>query len=232
MFEFQSQIFSIFGVTLILCLLAIVLGGKIKKADPFARPTGAVVLVYTFVEFIDKLTVENTGKKAAKNVAPYIATILVYILTANISGIFGFNTPTNNLSVTIALALVSWTIFQYTVLKHNGLMGYIRSELLQPFAIFLPVNIISVISPILSMSIRLFGNIISGTIIGALVYAFTGYISSLVPVIGGFNFFAAIVAPPIHAVFDLFFGAIQAYVFTMLTVIFIGTRIPDEAKEF
>ena len=74
---------------------------------------------------------------------------------------------------------------------------------------------------------RLFGNVLSGGIIMSMLYAFTGWLSSFVPVIGGINVFGVIIAPIIHLYFDLFAGFLQAFLFMTLTSILISVEFTE-----
>jgi F-type H+-transporting ATPase subunit a len=94
------------------------------------------------------------------------------------------------------------------------------------------MNIFGTFAPLVSMSLRLFGNITSGGIIMALLYTFTGFVSrfliGFIPVIGQFDFIGPIIAPALHAYFDVFVGFIQMFVFISLTTVFIGNELPVE----
>ena len=112
-------------------------------------------------------------------------------------------------------------------LKTNGLGAYIHSYF-EPIFPFVIPNFFGVVAPLLSMSLRLFGNILSGSIIMTLLYAFAGWVSSLVPVVGQFNFVGPILAPALHAYFDVFSGGIQMFIFISLTQVLIGNNLPSE----
>jgi F-type H+-transporting ATPase subunit a len=162
------------------------------------------------VEMLDNMTASNMGKYAPK-FANYISILFIYILISNISGIAGLRSPTADYGVTLALALITFVMIQYNGIKHQKL-GHFKA-LLDPIPLFLPINIISEIATPVSMSLRLFANMLSGTIIMALWYG-------LLP------FFMKIGIPSfLHVYFDLFSGAIQTYVFCMLTMIFVTQKI-------
>src|SRR5699024_12533347 len=95
------------------------------------------------------------------------------------------------------------------------------------FSFFLFLNIFVQIAPLLSLSFRLFGNVVAGSTIMSLLYMFTGWVSQFVPFIGEFNFFGVIVAPVLHLYFDLFSGFLQAFLFISLTIIFIVVETPQ-----
>ena len=113
-------------------------------------------------------------------------------------------------------------------------MGLIES-FLEPIPVLLPINILSKFSSIISMSLRLFGNILCGSILMSLVYTGAQGLSNLIAGLFGsgggvFNFMAPVIAPLLHAYFDCFAGFIQTLVFVTLTLVFVGVEVPDELK--
>ena len=80
----------------------------------------------------------------------------------------------------------------------------------------------------ISLCLRLFGNVIAGSVLMSVIYQLLASISSAIPLVGNINIIAIVVAPALHFYFDLFSGAIQAYVFTMLTISFIGKELPSQ----
>ena len=83
-------------------------------------------------------------------------------------------------------------------------------------------------STLLSLSLRLFGNILSGGILMSVIYQMLAKVSDLIPVIGKLNIVGVLVAPVLHFYFDLFSGAMQAYIFTVLTISFIAKELPEK----
>jgi F-type H+-transporting ATPase subunit a len=92
--------------------------------------------------------------------------------------------------------------------------------------VFVPINILSKFAPLLSLSMRLFGNAISGYILMFLVYWATGLASEAVVGIAGLNIFGVILAPVLHAYFDAFSAFVQTVIFTTLTMLLIATEVP------
>ena len=146
----------------------------------------------------------------AKKYLNYVEALMAFIFLSNISGLFGLRPPTADFGTTFGLALITFVMIEYAWIKTKG-FGIIK-DLLDPFPIFLPINIISEFATPVSMSLRLFGNVTAGTIMLGLWYA-------LMP------WFAKIGIPAfLHAYFDFFSGAIQTYVFGMLTMVFVANR--------
>lgn len=219
----QAEVYSILIIATIVCGLMIYMGRCIKNTDPSEKPKGFANLGIILVTMIDNLTAQNMGKQFKKHFAPYIGSVAVYLTFANLIGLFGLPAPTANYSVTLSLALVSWCIIEGVSIYANSFKGYLKG-FLDPFFLMLPVNIFGEIAPLISMSLRLFGNILVGGVLMTLVYTFTGLLSSLIPVIGQFNFVGVVVAPVLHAYFDVFSGCIQMFIFISLTTILAGNK--------
>lgn len=220
----------VIDITIALLALMFVANRKLVKADPLAKPEGLVLLCLMAVEMIDDMVEDIVSPKYVEHMGPYIGSIALYILTANYVGLLGLDNPTRNFSCTLALAFCSWVLIQYADITSSGLKNYIHG-FFEPIAPFVIPNIFSTISPMVSMSLRLFGNILSGSIIMSLVYSFTGFLTkAILPFAEGLDIFGPILAPALHAYFDIFSGAIQMYIFIMLTMVFTGVKIPDEAK--
>lgn len=196
-----------------LCVLFVYAGKKIAVADPAKKPTGIVLVCETGVKTVYNYLKSIMPSNFEKSYYPYFAMLFLYLVVANISGLIGFDAPTSNFSITLAITLVTFTLIQINAIKKKGGWQYIK-DLVWP-----PTNVLSVLSPLISLSMRLFGNILSGSILMGLVYSFTMWLSSLLlPV----NFLGPILAPLLHVYFDLFAGCIQTLVFVTLSSILIA----------
>ena len=232
--EVQTDVFTIILVTVIIGILIVVLSKKVSSADPLAEPKGVIVPVIWGVETIYNMVRDNCGERFAQSYAPYVLSIAVYIFVCNIISLFGISSPTANLSVTLLLSIITWLVIQYVELKYGGIGGYLHS-FIEPIAIMLPMNIFGKFSTMVSMSLRLFGNILCGGIMMQLIYSFCQFLSNAIAGLfgasGAFNFLAPIMTPILHAYFDLFSGFIQTLVFVTLTVVLVGNDIPEEVKK-
>ena len=224
--KIQSDVYVIILLTVILGIGIILLSKKIDKADPLAEPKGIILPVILGVQMVHRSVTDNVGEKTADILTPYILVLWVYI--------FCSNSPTSNLSVTLFLAFITWLLIQITELKYQGIKGYLHG-FLEPIAVMLPMNIIGKFSTMISMSIRLFGNILCGTIMMQLIYGATQGLSNMIGKLFGadnvFNFMAPVIAPVLHAYFDLFSGFIQTLVFVTLTMVLIGNDMPEEVRK-
>ncbi len=230
----QSDVYVIILVTVLLGIGIVVLSKIIDRTDPLKEPKGIILPVLLGVQSVHRSVTDNVGEKTADILTPYILVLWVYIFVSNTISLFGLNSPTSNLSVTLFLAFITWLLIQITELKYQGLKGYLHG-FLEPIAVMLPMNIIGKFSTMISMSIRLFGNILCGTIMMQLIYGATQALSNMIGGLFGksqvFNFMAPIIAPLLHAYFDLFAGFIQTLVFVTLTMVLIGNDIPEDVRK-
>ena len=222
----QTTVLSIIIITVFMALLLLYINKKLKEFDPLSKPKGAVLLIIMLTQMIDKMVKEKTNERVAKYLTPYIMSVAAYIFLANIAGLFALETPTSNYSVTLILAAITCVLIEYYSSKERGGKNYIKSWF-EPFAPFVILNIMSKFSTLLSLSLRLFGNILSGGILMSVIYQMLGSVSKMIPFIGQFNLFGVIIAPVLHFYFDLFSGLMQAYIFITLTISFIGKELPN-----
>lgn len=197
-------------IMIVLMVLAIAMRRSFFKAEKSGRMTTLSTITEMLVDMLTGFVETSLGKKGAVHYINYIGVLLLYIFFSNISGIFGLRPPTADYGTTLALALITFVMIQYANIRYQK-FGAIKA-LFEPFPLFLPMNIISEFSTPLSMSLRLFGNVLAGTVLMALYY-------------GMLPWFAKIGVPAaLHVYFDIFSGAIQAYVFGMLTITFISDK--------
>jgi F-type H+-transporting ATPase subunit a len=199
---------SILLVMGIIILVACLIRANLKGPDetPGLLQSGAEIALEALENMIGGIMGDNGG--AYIN---YIGTIFMFILLSNISGIFGLRPPTADFGVTLPLGIMTILIVQYNNIKNNKIGAF--TSLFEPVPFLFPINLIGEIETPFSLGLRLFGNIISGTVIVALFYG-------MVPLL-----FKIGVPAVLHAYFDLFSGCIQAYVFCMLTMVFINDKM-------
>lgn len=198
-------------VMLVLAIFSIIAGNAMKKATEV--PGGLQNVVEIIVEMLDGM-VANTMGKNAPGFRNYIGTIFIFILVSNISGLFGLRPPTADYGVTLPLGLMTFTLIHFNKFKYQKVSGVIKG-LCDPWPFWAPINMIGDVAVPISLSLRLFANILSGTVIMALIY---GLLSK----------FALIWPAALHVYFDLFSGAIQTYVFCMLTMTYISDAMTTE----
>jgi F-type H+-transporting ATPase subunit a len=197
-------------VMLVIIGFCIAAGHAAKRAKEI--PEGFQNVLEFLVESLDKVVAGVMGKQAVR-FRNYIGTLFIFIFISNISGLFGLRPPTADYGVTLAMALISFTLIRYNELKYQKLSGVLKG-LCDPWPIWAPINIIGNLAVPVSLSLRLFANILSGTAIMALIYTLLNKIAIIWPA-------------ALHIYFDLFSGAIQTYVFCMLTMTYIADACGD-----
>ena len=203
-------------VMLVILIFAIFANRAIKKASITDTPTHFQNFVELIVEMLDNM-VKGVMGGSAKKFVNYISTIFIFILLSNISGLFGLRPPTAYYGVTFPLGLITFCMIFYNKIKHQKVSGFLKG-LCDPWPIWAPINIVGDIAVPISLSLRLFANVLSGTVMMALFY-------SLLPI------FVKIGIPSVlHIYFDLFSGAIQTYVFSMLTMTYVTDAIGADAE--
>ena len=223
----QTEVYSIIFISLLMIGYIMLTYNRLLKYEEGTKPKGLVVLAIAYVEAMLSITVPVMGKKRGRAMAAYVGTIFMYILLSNWAGLFGIKNPTANFSVTLALALITWMGIQYTKIRENGVKGYVMG-FFEPFPFFVIPNIFSMFAPLISLSLRMFGNVLSGTIIMSMFYSFTSWLSGNIPLVGGFDFMGVVLAPWLHLYFDIFSGFLQAFLFISLTTIFIGIEYKED----
>ena len=198
----------LFIVILMICIFCLCANRAIKHATEV--PGGFQNVAELVVEMLDKMIGGVMGKNAAA-FANYIGILFIFILLSNISGLFGLRPPTADYGVTFALGLITFTLITFNKFKYQKVKGVIKG-LCDPWPIWAPINIIGDIAVPISLSLRLFANVLSGTVMMALIYGLLGFIATAWPA-------------ALHVYFDLFSGAIQTYVFCMLTMTYINNAI-------
>ncbi|MCC8168563.1 MAG: F0F1 ATP synthase subunit A [Clostridiales bacterium] len=199
----------------IMVIFAIVANRKMAHATDV--PDGFQNIIELIVEKLDGMVESTMGKWSPKFVN-YISTIFIFILLSNISGLFGLRPPTADYGTTLALGLITFFMVWYNKFKHQKpkqLWTDMCSPLPPWLPLWFPINVISEVAVPISLSLRLFANVLSGTVMMALIY-------------GLLRMFAVIWPAALHVYFDLFSGAIQTYVFCMLTMTYVTQACDTE----
>ena len=152
--------------------------------------------------------VEEVIRKDPRPFLPILGTLFIFLVAANLSGVLpAVQAPTGTLETPAALALIVFGSVHFFGLRARGPVGYLAS-FAKPKAIMLPLNIVSEITRTFSLMIRLFGNVMSGEFIIALIVGLAGL---FVPI-------------PLMAL-EILVGLVQAYIFTTLATVFIGASV-------
>ncbi len=177
------------------------------------RPGGRQAVLEIAVTGIEQ-QIEDVIRKDPRPFLPLLGTLFIFLVTANLSGLLpGVEAPTGKLETPAALALIVFLSVHYFGMRSRGLGGYLAS-FAEPKLIMLPLNILSEITRTFSLMVRLFGNIMSGEFVIALIVALAGL---FVPI-------------PLMAL-EILVGLVQAYIFTVLAAVFIGAAAGDAKEE-
>lgn len=195
-------------VILILLAVVLILTHNLKPVPETKRQAAAEMLV----EFV-RDTVHGTMGTKYNAYTPYIITLLCYIMINNLMGLMGLRNPTADVSVTGTFALMTFVLVQYNRAKTGKFKGYFKS-FIEPLPFMLPFNIIGEFANPLALALRLFGNMVAGTVIGGLIYFALGNFAVLVPAVASLYF-------------DIFSAVMQSYIFIMLSMSYISSAECD-----
>jgi len=196
------------AIMAVLTLISWFVTGRLRL-HPDRRQIVLELLVTGIMAQIDEVT-----RKSPRPFLPLLGTLFIFLVAANLSGVLpGVEAPTGKLETPAALALIVFVAVHYFGVRARGPFGYLAS-FAKPKLIMLPLNIVSEITRTFSLMVRLFGNVMSGEFVIALVVALAGL---FVPV-------------PLMAL-EILVGLVQAYIFTILATVFIGAAVDNFGSE-
>ena len=219
-FSISESVVTGWLVILIVLVVCLILTKDLKKIPETKRQCAADYIVNT----VNNMVRVNMDDESIAY-APYIAAVFAYIIIGTLISMIGFRSVTADISVTGGLALMTFVLITYTKIKTNGVGGYFKQFIN-------PLNIISEVATPVAMALRLFGNVAGGMIITLILYTALGTASGALYNLMGippiesingyvFNIFQIGIPAVLSIYFDLFSGAIQSYVFIMLTMAYI-----------
>lgn len=214
-------------VTMWICMLVIFLLCKWLTHNLQVKPAGKRQVVAEYlVNMASNFVKENMGE-SFKNFTPFIAALFSLAAFSSISSLFGLFPSTADLNTTMGWSVLVFIMIMYYKLKTNGLKGYLKG-LTEPIAVLTPFNIIGEFSTPISMGFRMFGNGASGLVISALLYGALSILSSAIigwipGFIGNIPIFTLGLPAVLSIYFDLFSGLLQAFIFCMLTMLYISS---------
>ena len=189
------------------------------------NPKRKQIVAEKLVEMLLSL-VRNTMGEKNMHFAPYIGTLFSFSILGSLLGLTGLRAPTGDLNTTLAMALVTFFMVQFVSIRKKGFLGYLKN-FTEPVFVMTPLNIISEIANPISMAFRHFGNIASGIVITTLVYGALAALSSLligwIPAVGSIPFFQIGLPAFLSIYFDVFTSFLQAYIISMLTMVFVSS---------
>lgn len=190
------------------------------------RPTTKrQIIAEWIVEKVTGLVSGNMGEKFMYY-APFICAILGLSAFSSLSSLIGMYPPTADLNTIAGWAILIFCMITYTKIKTSGFLGYLKGYT-EPFALFTPFNVLSELGTPVSMAFRHFGNVVSGVVISTLVYAALASASTLLfgwlpGFLGEIPFLQVGIPAVLSVYFDLFSSCMQAFIFSMLTMLYIA----------
>ncbi|MED9822011.1 MAG: FoF1 ATP synthase subunit a [Christensenellales bacterium] len=233
-FMLTETVVVTWGVMLVL-ILAVRYMTKNLQVHP---ATKRQVIAETIVGAAQNFVGSSMGQKYVNSsYLPFIAAMFALSLGCSLSSLVGCYAPTSDLSTVLAWALLVFALITFNKVRTNGFGGYLKG-FTEPVAILTPFNIIGEIATPISMSFRHFGNIASGGVITALIYgalsALSGLVLGLLPgalgeTLSNIPIFAAGIPAVLSLYFDFFSSFLQAFIFCMLTMMYVADAAGDGA---
>lgn len=184
--------------------------GYLSARKKAVQPSAIQIVGEMIVSVFYGLAEDTLDKELAKKYSPMICALFMFLVISNWLGIIPFlEEPTRDLNTPLSLGIMGFVISHYAGIKTKGFKKYI-SAYFEPWIIWMPFNVIGEIANVVSISFRLFGNIMGGAIIILVVSHLT---------------YSVLLPPVLNLFFGLFVGSIQAFVFTMLTTVYISLQV-------
>ncbi len=207
--QVTSTVINTWIMMVLLTVGAFFLGRSLK-----IRPGMVQNAIEWLFEAIQGIISKNIGTKNTATFFPIVATFTIFIGTANLLGLIpGLNSPTIDINTPLAIALIVFISVPYFGIKRRGLWNYLK-HYVQPIFIMLPIEVASEIARTFSLSFRLFGNIMGEEIIIAILFLISPFI-----------------LPVPMMLFSIFTGVLQAYIFTLLSCVYIGGAVKAHATK-
>jgi len=208
----------------ILLIAAFAFGSHRDKKNPVPHGVGANLLEMLVLFVRDEIAIKNIGKEEGPRYTSYLLTAFFFILFMNMLGLFPeMATATSNLAITAGLALCTFALTQYAAIRAAGLGGYLKhltgGVAVWLWPIMIPVEILGLFTKPFALTVRLFANMLAGHIV---IFFLIGLIFIM-----GSPLFALVSVPFAMGIYflELFVSLVQAYIFTMLSSLFIGMAV-------
>jgi F-type H+-transporting ATPase subunit a len=212
----------------VVCLLGFALRRQVKRDTP-----GRLQVAFEMGVSAVTKQVEGSIGEAGRAIIPLAVALFVFIFVCNCFESIGLGShfewlaaPTGDINLPLSMALFVILLVHIASLRTRGLGGYVRHYALQPFPIFLIpfnlfINIVEELAKPITLALRLFGNLLSGTLMLSLIAALGAWKLSGAPV----GDVVIVIINPVWKLFDLAIGAIQAFIFALLTILYFDTAM-------
>jgi len=212
---------SLHGLMLIICSVFLIITFCLLYDKKRKVPTGLTNLLELFIIFIrDEISIKGLGREDGRKLTPLFCTFFFFILGLNLMGLVPiFATATSNINVTGGLALITLTFMITGSIYNNGLNGFLKALMpsgvpIPVLFILFPIELVGLFIKSFALMIRLFANLLAGHIV---ILSLLGMVVLL-----GYVALPAIVLVVFINVLEIFIAFLQAYIFTLLSAIFIG----------
>jgi len=208
-FKLNATIGTTWFIMVLLVTVSALITRKLSSGTKFSRWQNLLEII---VDTINR-QISGAGISPPRDFLPFIGTLFLFLAMSNLLTIFpGYLPPTGSLSTTVALATCVFVAVPIWGIKHHGIGKYL-SNYTKPSVIMLPFTVIGELSRTIALAVRLFGNMMSGTMIGAILL-------SIAPL-----FF-----PVVMKVLGLVTGLIQAYIFSILAAVYLAAAVQTHEK--
>ena len=199
--KLNATIVFTWGIMLVLAIGSMIITRRLQPGHKRSRWQNLLEIIVTGIE----AQIGEIGLSSPRQYVGFLGTIFLFIAFSTLCTVIpGFESPTGSLSTTIALALCVFVAVPFYGIKEKGLGSCLKSYV-KPTFIMLPFNIISEISRTMALAVRLFGNMMSGAMIIAILFTITPFLF-----------------PIIMTLFGLLTGLVQAYIFSVLAAVYIA----------
>ncbi|MDW2926240.1 F0F1 ATP synthase subunit A [Mesomycoplasma ovipneumoniae] len=215
----QPQLFTLFILVVFVIILSIIIFFHIKKAKVDKAPSAIVLFAESYFLFIDDL-VESSGEGYVNKAKPYVFSLFTFFLLGNLLSLAGLEPISTSISVTLSLAIISWLgifVVGSIFAKRYYILEFAKN----------PLKIIGAPAPLISLSFRMYGNIISGSVFFLIIYSGVLWLYQKIPLgaFGNFNLPVVLIFPPFLIYFDIIGSLIQSFIFVILTVSYWGMEV-------
>jgi F-type H+-transporting ATPase subunit a len=208
--DLNATVVTTWVLMISMTLGSILITRSLKTEGALSRWQGALEIIVTSME----QQIKEVGLTRAREYLPFIGTLFLLVAVSSLCTVIpGFAPPTGSLSTTAALALCVFFAVPFFGIKEQGLAGYLETYT-EPTLLMLPFNIISELSRTLALAVRLFGNMMSGTMIVAILLTIT-----------------PLLFPLVMTALGLLTGMVQAYIFSILAAVYIAAATTIGIKE-
>lgn len=224
--DFDGTVCSMVVLTCVLVFLFIFICSRNMQLKPKGKQN---VLEYV-VDFVNNIIKDNLSQEEVPNFSLLSFVLFLFILIANILGLITkvimgedvsyWKSPTADPTVTMTFALMMILLTSFVSVKRFGFKGYIRNSYMSPMPGLLPIKLLEEFTNVLTLGLRLFGNIFAGEVLLALIAKFALT-----------NWAATIIMIPVEMIwqgFSIFIGAIQAFIFVTLSMVYMSHKIQTE----